>query len=72
MRQDEIPSPGQYVNSQRLRVEAAKAISHAEIMQDLNGATTDSTDQLKAFFQACADAIEGTPADPSPDEEGNE
>lgn len=64
MRQDEIPSPGTYVNSQRLRVEAAKAISHAEIMQDLNGAPTDSTDQLKAFFQACADAIEATSADP--------
>lgn len=57
MRQDQLPSPGEYVNSQRLRVEAAKAISHAEIIQDLHGGATDSTNQLKAFFQACADAI---------------
>ncbi|WP_299312674.1 hypothetical protein [uncultured Halomonas sp.] len=60
MRQDQLPSPGEYVNSQRLRVEAAKAISHAEIVNDLHGGATDSTLQLKAFFQACADAIDDT------------
>lgn len=61
MRQDSLPSPGLYVNSQRLRVEAAKAISHAEIMFDLNGQTSvDSIDQLREFFQACADAIPTT------------
>jgi len=68
MRQDQLPSPGEYVNSQRLRVEAAKAISHAEIMNGLHGGATDSTLQLKAFFQACADAIDGTL--PDDDEEG--
>lgn len=58
MRQDTLPSPGLYVNSQKLRVEAAKAISHAEIMFDLNGQTSvESIDQLREFFQACADAI---------------
>lgn len=61
MRQDQLPSPGVYVNSQKLRVEAAKAISHAEIMYDLNGQTaTDSIEQLRDFFQACADAIPTT------------
>lgn len=61
MRQDTLPSPGLYVNSQKLRVEAAKAISHAEIMFDLNGQTSvESIDQLREFFQACADAIPTT------------
>lgn len=62
MRQDQLPSPGVYSNSQRLRVEAAKAISHAEIVFDLHGQTaTDSIDQLRSFFQACADAVPVTP-----------
>jgi len=61
MRQDTLPSPGLYVNSQKLRVEAAKAISHAEIMFNLHGeVSVDSIDQLREFFQACADSIPTT------------
>ena len=61
MRQDQLPSPGVYVNTQQLRVAAAKIISHAEIMFDLNGqVSTDSIDQLRDFFQACADAVPTT------------
>lgn len=58
MRQDQLPTPGQYVNSQSLRIEAAKALSHAEIITDLNGGVeTDTRTDLRDFFQACADAI---------------
>lgn len=66
MRQDQLPSPGLYFNSQKLRVEASKALSHAEIMFDLNGQTsTDAIDQLRDFFQACADAVPTTIVPPA-------
>lgn len=60
MRQDQLPSPGIYVNSQRLRVEAAKAISHAEITFNLTGEVTTEHAQLRSFFLACADAVDFT------------
>jgi len=67
MRQDNLPSPGIYVNSQRLRIEAAKAISHAEIVYDTNGnVSNDTLDNLRAFFQACADAVPTTVAPAAP------
>jgi len=66
MRQDQLPSPGQYVNSQKLRVEAAKAISHAEITYGLVGGNTAEHIQLKEFFEACAAAVDF--ADPEPEE----
>ena len=58
MRQDQLPAPGAYVNSQKLRIEAAKAISHAEIITDLNGGIeTDTRTELREFFEACAAAV---------------
>ena len=65
MRQDQLPAPGVYVNSQSLRIEAAKAISHAEIITDLNGGIeTDSRTELRKFFEACAAAIPDIPVGP--------
>lgn len=57
MRQDQLPSPGIYVNSQKLRVEAAKAISHAEITYNLTGGVTAEHAELRDFFLACAEAV---------------
>jgi len=77
MRQDNLPSPGIYTNSQKLRVEAAKILSHAEITFDLQpevpavapatGTVKSATaehDALRAFFQACADAVPTTVTTP--------
>jgi hypothetical protein len=62
MRITDLPSPGIYVNSQRLRIEAVKAISACEIAANASGGTVDSAVALEAFFLACAAAV--TPLKP--------
>jgi len=44
-----LPSPGLYSNSQKLRIEAVKAISSVELV-----APTDRAEVLRDFFFACA------------------
>lgn len=59
MRVTSLPSPGNYSNSQDLRTDAAKAISHVEIVaaKTAGGKTTSAT-TLRAFFSACATALD--------------
>lgn len=58
MRVDTLPSPGLLSNGIRIRIEAAKAISAAEINANLNGGTSSTASVLHAFFTACAAAVE--------------
>lgn len=57
MRITDLPTPGLYVNSQRLRIEAVKSISACEIAAGASGGTVDSAVALEAFFTACAEAV---------------
>lgn len=57
MRIETLPSPGALSMGLRLRTEAAKAISHVEIMADLSGGKVDTANSLHAFFTACATAV---------------
>lgn len=59
MRITDLPSPGIYVNSQRLRSEAMKSISACEIAAGASGGTVDSAVTLEEFFLACAAAVTG-------------
>lgn len=68
MRQEQLPSPGIHRNGQRLRVEAAKAISLVEILATRT-TSTDAQDDLRAFFLACADAVPAGTVAPDPDPE---
>lgn len=65
MRADNLKSPGAYSNSQHLRIEAAKAISYAEIQADLIGAGNPSADVLRDFFLDCAEAANAVAATPT-------
>lgn len=65
MRQEQLPSPGIHRNGQRLRVEAAKAISLVEILVTRTS-STDAQSDLQAFFQACVEAIPGYTAPTCP------
>jgi hypothetical protein len=57
MRVDTLPSPGLLSNGIRLRIEAAKAISAAEINAGLNGGTSSTASNLHAFFTACVNSL---------------
>lgn len=57
MRVDTLPSPGLLSNGIRIRIEAAKAISAAEINANLNGGTSSTASVLYDFFTACATAL---------------
>ncbi len=59
MRASTLPSPGNLANSQRLRHEAAHAISTAEVVASKTpGGKTDSAAKLATFFTACATALD--------------
>lgn len=58
MRASTLPSPGRLANSQRLRHEAAHAISTAEVVAGKTvGGKTTSAAELATFFTACATAL---------------
>ncbi len=58
MRASTLPSPGNLANSQRLRHEAAHAISIAEVVASKTpGGKTTSASALSTFFTACASAL---------------
>lgn len=57
MRVDSLPSPGLLSNGIRIRIEAAKAISAAEINANLSGGTSSTASVLYDFFTACAAAL---------------
>lgn len=63
MREDQMPYPGVLTNSLQLRKECAKAISHVQV-NTVEG-KNDQAATLKAFFTACASALDsliaGTP-----------
>lgn len=59
MRIHDLPSPGSYSNSQRLRIEAAKTISAVEISAAGAGGSTSTAEQVRDFFLACSAAVEG-------------
>lgn len=58
MKASNLPSPGTYSNSQRLRHESATAISYVEIAasKSASGKSTSAT-QLRTFFTDCAAAL---------------
>lgn len=59
MRVETLPSPGFLSNGIRIRIEAAKAISAAEINAGIpaNGGTSSTASNLYDFFTACADSL---------------
>lgn len=57
MRADNLPSPGAVNGAQRLRVEAARAISYHEIQNDRRGAPSADAEDLRDFFLSCANAV---------------
>lgn len=61
MRLENLPSPGFLSNGIRIRIEAAKAISAAEINAGIpaNGGKSSTASQLKVFFDACSAAVAG-------------
>lgn len=61
MRVETLPSPGLLSNGIRIRIEAAKAISAAEINAGIpaNGGKSSTASQLKKFFDACSAAVAG-------------
>ncbi len=58
MKASNLPSPGSYSNSQRLRHESAQAISYVEIAasKSASGKSTSAT-QLRTFFTDCATSL---------------
>lgn len=61
MRVETLPSPGFLSNGVRIRIEAAKAISAAEINAGIpaNAGKSSTASQLKVFFDACSAAVAG-------------
>lgn len=59
MRVETLPSPGLLSNGIRIRIEAAKAISAAEINANIpaNGGVSSTATVLHTFFTACATAV---------------
>ncbi len=54
MRVEDLLSPGAHSNSQKLRVEVAKAISTIQVAAAVSGGTSPHAAQLQAFFQDAA------------------
>jgi len=64
MRNDALPSPGVITGAEQLRRLAAKAISYQEVQADRRGEPAPSAEDLRAFFQACADAVPAVVTEP--------